>query len=133
MDDLDFVRQRLAIVDALLREGGAEDESRPAWQAPPDPLTAVDEPRRSPVRLLALERQFLLRLLDECHAGQVRTTLQQWLARNERLAQGRGGARDAEARASAGAELVGLTRTILTDLLTRLDRWLAEDEGDESL
>ncbi|HBY93349.1 MAG: hypothetical protein M5U01_37175 [Ardenticatenaceae bacterium] len=130
MNDLDFVRQRLAIVDELLREAGQEDEGRLPWQAPPDPLTAVDEPRHSPLRLLALERQFLLHLLDECHAGQAGATLRQWLARNERLVQGRGGAREADARASAAGDLASLTHTILTDLLARLERWLAQDEGD---
>lgn len=132
MDDLKFVRQRLAIVEELLREAGAEKETRLPWQPPPDPLTALDEPRHSPVRLLALERQFLLRLLDECRPGQVRSTLQQWRARNERLARGRAGARQADVQASVGADLVALTSATLTDLLTRLDRWLAEEKDDES-
>jgi len=125
MSDLEFVRRRLEIVEALLREVGGEGNDRPPWLAAPDPLSSLEEPRRSPARALALERQFLLRLLDECHAGQVHKTLEQWRARNERLARTQG-----ETRGGAGAELIALSSSVLGDLLARLDRWLADEERE---
>lgn len=130
MSDLDFVRQRLKLVDELLAGAASESEPTPSWKAPLDPLGDLAEPRRSPTRLLALERQLLLRLLDECRVGQVRPTLDRWLARSGRIGRGAGGQREAAAFAGAGPDLTNLAQNILVDMAARLERW-TEAEANE--